>query len=142
MRAVGKALMLTLLAALVPALPNPTSADGDERREWRISPRKAKSQNPVPVDTHSLTRGEEIYLAECESCHGPTARGDGPEASDLEVLVPDLTIDATMAEPDGSLYWKVTIGRKPMPGYRKLLSKEERWDVVNFLRMVQSGALP
>ena len=82
-------------------------------------------------------RGEEIFLAECESCHGRSAHGDGPEAADLEVDVPDLTVTTAMDETDGALFWKLTIGRKPMPGYRKLLSKEERWHVVNFLRTVQ-----
>ena len=35
--------------------------------------------------------GAEIFQRFCASCHGESARGDGPVASTLAVLVPDLT---------------------------------------------------
>ncbi len=114
-------------------------SDNQDRREWRISPRKAKDENPLLSDAVSLAKGSEIYLAECESCHGRGGRGDGPEARDLEARVPDLTTSGAMEEPDGALFWKLTLGRKPMPSYGKLLSNEDRWHVVNYLRTLESG---
>jgi len=35
--------------------------------------------------------GEEIFSRFCASCHGEMARGDGPVARSLGVMVPDLT---------------------------------------------------
>jgi mono/diheme cytochrome c family protein len=35
--------------------------------------------------------GEQLYRRFCASCHGTDARGDGPVAPTLKVLVPDLT---------------------------------------------------
>jgi mono/diheme cytochrome c family protein len=35
--------------------------------------------------------GEQLYQRFCASCHGTDARGDGPVAPTLKVLVPDLT---------------------------------------------------
>jgi mono/diheme cytochrome c family protein len=35
--------------------------------------------------------GEEIFSRFCASCHGDMARGDGPVARSLGVMVPDLT---------------------------------------------------
>jgi mono/diheme cytochrome c family protein len=35
--------------------------------------------------------GEEIFARFCASCHGDMARGDGPVARSLGVMVPDLT---------------------------------------------------
>jgi len=35
--------------------------------------------------------GEEIFARFCASCHGEMARGDGPVARSLGVMVPDLT---------------------------------------------------
>ena len=115
------------------------SAEGDEqqRRKWRISPRKAKKENPLAADASSVAMGHEIYMAECESCHGRKGRGDGPEAEDLEAKVPDLTIPDVLDERDGALYWKLTLGRKPMPSYSKLLSNDDRWHVVNYLRTLE-----
>jgi mono/diheme cytochrome c family protein len=39
----------------------------------------------------ALDKGKTVYLRYCVSCHGPSARGDGPLADDLRVAVPDLT---------------------------------------------------
>ena len=36
--------------------------------------------------------GEEIFSRFCASCHGDMARGDGPVARSLGVMVPDLTM--------------------------------------------------
>lgn len=36
--------------------------------------------------------GRGIYIDNCTSCHGTTARGDGPLASQLDRPVPDLTM--------------------------------------------------
>jgi mono/diheme cytochrome c family protein len=48
---------------------------------------------PAYVQTFGLAdySGEEVYLTFCGSCHGPEGRGNGPVASTLNVLVPDLT---------------------------------------------------
>ena len=35
--------------------------------------------------------GEELYQRFCASCHGESGRGDGPVASSLLTVVPDLT---------------------------------------------------
>ena len=35
--------------------------------------------------------GEELFQRFCAACHGAEGRGDGPVASSLAVLVPDLT---------------------------------------------------
>lgn len=38
-----------------------------------------------------VEHGELLYRVHCASCHGATARGDGPVAADLKVTPPDLT---------------------------------------------------
>lgn len=35
--------------------------------------------------------GEELFQRFCAACHGPAGHGDGPVASTLNVMVPDLT---------------------------------------------------
>jgi mono/diheme cytochrome c family protein len=42
----------------------------------------------VTLDDYS---GEELFERFCASCHGTGARGNGPVASTLNVMVPDLT---------------------------------------------------
>jgi mono/diheme cytochrome c family protein len=38
------------------------------------------------------------------------------------------------AESDGSLFWKITTGKKPMPAYGKRLSETDRWNLINYVR--------
>ena len=89
--------------------------------------------------------GKGVYGRECLSCHGKTGKGDGPEAKDLEKELPNLRVPEMWNQTDGALFWKTTIGRRPMPGYRKLLTDEERWHVVNYMRTLAprgTGVIP
>lgn len=52
-------------------------------------------------DAKAGAKGEIAYVRYCISCHGKTARGDGPIANDLRVAVPDLT---TLAARSGGGY--------------------------------------
>ena len=94
----------------------------------------AKAQNPVPRDDRSVGLGRAVYAKECQSCHGPRGRGDGPAVGRLNVEVPDLTGEFVQSDSDGALFTVITKGSKPMPAYRKLLSEEQRWHVVNYVR--------
>src|SRR5689334_11311141 len=82
----------------------------------------AKAQNPVPRDEHSVSLGRALYARQCQSCHGPRGRGDGPAAGRLNVDVPDLTTQDVHSESDGELFNIITKGSKPMPAYRRLLN--------------------
>ena len=35
---------------------------------------------------------------------------------------------------DGALFWKITQGRPPMTSFRTLLTDDQRWQVVNYIR--------
>ncbi|MBI3462215.1 MAG: cytochrome c [Planctomycetes bacterium] len=105
---------------------------GDE--EWKAPARAARKKNPMPADAKSIARGEKVYVKECLACHGNTGKGDGPKAKEIEKHPGNLADPKMWNQTDGTLFWKTTEGRKPMPTYTKLLSDEERWDVVNYMR--------
>lgn len=94
----------------------------------------AKAQNPIARDDHSVGLGRTVYAKNCQSCHGPRGRGDGPAVGRLNVSVPDLTDADVQSETDGELFTIITKGSKPMPAYRRLLNEEQRWHVVNYVR--------
>lgn len=109
-------------------------AADNERPEWKISARKAKKPNPIPADAKSIAAGKTVYIKECFSCHGTTGKGDGPAAKDLKVSPGDLSHPKMWKQTDGELFWKTTEGREPMPAYEKLLTEEQRWQSVNYIR--------
>jgi mono/diheme cytochrome c family protein len=105
-----------------------------EESEWVAPAAEAKNKNPVPVNQSSLAAGQKIYLQRCAGCHGKTGNGDGPDAADLGIHPAKLSGADTREQTDGALFWKVTVGKKPMPGYRSRLSPTDRWNVINYLR--------
>src|SRR5213596_782520 len=102
--------------------------------KWTAPAAEARKKNPVAVTESSLTAGQKIYLKRCVACHGKTGNGDGPDAADLGIDPAKLSDPAIREETDGELFWKVTVGKKPMPSYRSRLSPTDRWSVINYLR--------
>ncbi|MCH8039299.1 MAG: c-type cytochrome [Nitrospinae bacterium] len=120
---------------VITATSHSVSAQEKSQDGWRVSPRKAKIINPIPADDASLALGKKIYQRECLECHGKTGKGDGPEASELEKTVGDFTDPKMREQSDGAIFWKISTGRRPMPGFKKLLTDEERWHVINYIRL-------
>jgi mono/diheme cytochrome c family protein len=46
----------------------------------------------VPAPMTSATSGKEMFKSYCASCHGPSAKGDGPAAAALKSAPSDLTL--------------------------------------------------
>jgi mono/diheme cytochrome c family protein len=113
---------------------NPVSAESTTGQKWRVPSRKAKKVNPITMAEESLAIGSKLYHQECLECHGKTGNGDGPEAANLEEGVTDFADSAVWQQSDGALYFKISVGRRPMPGFKKLLSGDERWHLINYVR--------
>jgi mono/diheme cytochrome c family protein len=101
--------------------------------EWKAPARASRKKNPIAADEKSLARGQAVYAKECLSCHGETGKGDGTAAVDLNPKPRDLRTPKIWEQSDGSLFWKLTEGRKPMPSYEKSVSEEDRWNVINYI---------
>jgi mono/diheme cytochrome c family protein len=102
--------------------------------EWKAPPRAAKKKNPVPANEKTIAAGKELYVKNCLACHGTEGKGDGPQAKDLEKKPGNLSDPKLWEQTDGALFWKVTEGRKPMTSFEKLLTEEERWTTINYVR--------
>lgn len=107
--------------------------------EWKAPLRASRKKNPVPLSEKSIEAGKAVYAQHCLSCHGAGGKGDGPAAKDLPKKVQDLADPKTVAETEGVLFWKVTEGRAPMPSYEKLVSENDRWNVVSYMRALTSS---
>lgn len=104
------------------------------KEKWTAPATEARKKNPVAVSESSLAAGQKIYLKRCVECHGKMGNGDGPDAADLGIHPAKLSDPAIQAETDGALFWKITVGKKPMPNYGTRLSPTDRWNVINYLR--------
>ena len=102
--------------------------------KWIAPAAEARKKNPVAVSEFSLATGQKIYVKRCVACHGKTGNGDGPDAADLGIHPAKLSDSVIREETDGELFWKITVGKKPMPNYGTRLSPTDRWNVINYLR--------
>jgi mono/diheme cytochrome c family protein len=127
-------LLAFLTAFLGPALFAVSEEQPGSKEKWTAPAKEAGKKNPVAVSESSLAAGQKIYLKRCVQCHGKTGNGDGPDAADLGIHPAKLSDPRIREQTDGALFWKITVGKKPMPNYGARLSPTDRWNVINYLR--------
>ena len=96
-------------------------------------------ENPMPADEASIARGQELFVINCQMCHGLTGQGNGPIAPFLLDFKPaNLTSDVAQSKSDGSIFLTISNGLEGrMPALNENLTVSERWDVVNFVRTLK-----
>lgn len=90
--------------------------------------------NPLAISDRVLAAGNNIYSQLCAVCHGNKGAGDGVTAAALQPKPADFTTAAFQDQTDGEIYYKVTEGRPPMPGFKTQLSEQQAWAIVHYLR--------
>ena len=100
----------------------------------------ADLSNPVPLNADTRARALTLFAVNCAPCHGPSGRGASFIASVFQgagaVPPVDFAGDRVKARTPGQLYFNVTNGIGNMPAFGKLLTSEERWTLVHFIRSV------
>lgn len=91
--------------------------------------------NPTPASDSSLANGRKYFQINCAVCHGDRALGDGPVTRYGMPRI-NLTADLTKARTDGYIFGMIRNGRGLMPPYNRI-EEMDRWDVVNYLRVLQ-----
>jgi mono/diheme cytochrome c family protein len=92
-------------------------------------------ENPVTADAVSVARGRQLFMINCQMCHGPTGAGTGPIAAFLANKPANLTSDLIQGKSDEVLFMSITNGTPGrMPPMNENLTLRDRWDLVNFIR--------
>ena len=97
-------------------------------------PKRAESLK-MPADTN-IMRGRQVYLQRCWMCHGDAGQGEGPDGAHLSPMPANFTEPDLKKFPDSEWYWKVShgIGNAAMPQWQLLLSEEDRWAAIKYLK--------
>jgi mono/diheme cytochrome c family protein len=96
--------------------------------------------NPVAPESDSLTRGKKYYDTACALCHGDSGAGNGNFSGFLNKFPPANLLDQDRINlSDGAIFVTITDGIPGrMPHLKENLpSPEMRWDVVNYVRVLQ-----
>ena len=114
-----------------------------------------------PVKEYDFSRAEKVYKVNCQVCHGANLAGEGPITQLTSgrgdgSLVYDgaapvnLVSERVTTLTDGEIFGYISWGGRPglaaaargkrssaiMPQFAKLLSEEERWQLVSYLRQM------
>ena len=108
--------------------------------------------NAAPTMAGDAVAGQGLYAINCLVCHGAALDGNGPIMTYTYTgsLPVDLRADLTRQSTDNELFAYVTAGgrmglsfrmagrasQSPMPEFKRLLTEQERWDIVEYLRGV------
>jgi mono/diheme cytochrome c family protein len=131
------------IVALFSILPlaGSLAAQGNAANPWTAPAAAKEVKNPVPANAKSVAAGKELFEENCLMCHGEKGAGDGVAAQTLSVKPADFADAKLMkSETDGSLFWKMSNGRGPMPGWKGTLSDTQRWQLVDYIRTFAKSA--
>jgi mono/diheme cytochrome c family protein len=105
---------------------------------WTVPPTAKDEKSPLKPSADLVKRGRAVFTANCQKCHGPEAKGDGPD-SDPRSPAADLTDEFRYdLNPEGVLYHKIFDGHPPeMPAFKSQLSRDQIWQVVEYLKSIR-----
>jgi mono/diheme cytochrome c family protein len=102
------------------------------------SPEARRVKNPVAATPDSIAAGKALFLKNCRFCHGEDAKGDGP-------MAPKDTHPANLVDDkwdrgstDGEIFAVIRNGAGPKFDMKpqKVLSDQDIWNIINFLRSI------
>jgi mono/diheme cytochrome c family protein len=128
------ALKSTLFSAFIFLTMLVTNSVMAQTKPWVAPAAAIAIKNPVPSSPASLKDGKSLYATNCAPCHGDKGKGDGPAAAALSPKPANHTSAAVQNEKDGSLFWKISEGKQPMPSYKTMLTETQRWELVVYIR--------
>lgn len=90
-----------------------------------------KRVSPFVFTQEHIELGEGLYNANCKSCHGDPGQENYIE---LDPLPGDPASAKIQSHTDGEIFYWLVVGRGLMPRFRDILSDEERWHIIAYLR--------
>lgn len=92
--------------------------------------------NPLPLNKLTIELGKKRYNTYCSPCHGYFGQGDSRLKGQFPAP-PTLHSDKVRGWPDGRIYNVIVNGQNTMPSYEKQISRDDRWAIVNYIRVLQ-----
>jgi mono/diheme cytochrome c family protein len=107
------------------------------QKNWAVPEYTKGLKNPFAGNTAATAEGKVIYGQMCVLCHGITGKGNGEAGLSLEKKPANfLALKNIPNESDGEIFWKITVGKPPMSSYDELLTEDQRWQLVNYIRVL------
>jgi len=101
------------------------------------------ARNPFPPTPENLEQGRMHYEKQCVFCHGSEGAGQTPDGIQFYPPVPSL-VEQNAELTDGQIHFIVTHGIRytAMPAFETVLTPEETWKVVLWVRRLSQQPPP
>ena len=99
----------------------------------------AELANPLTSTPDRINAGNQLFQTNCKHCHGAEGRGDGPAGAYFDPLPQPMQGERVTGRSDGEIYWILSNGLGNMPNFGNLLTPEERWELILFIRSLQES---
>lgn len=93
--------------------------------------------NTTRATPESILNGKKVFNIICAACHGQNGMSGTPvmlkgmPAPPIKLMSPGFT--------DGYIYRKIKFGGIVMPPFGYATSEKERWDIVNYIRVLEKS---
>jgi mono/diheme cytochrome c family protein len=117
--------------------PGPAETNAMTWLKRKILVGNKKATNPLPANPDTIREGQIAFSHYCFTCHGLDGQNTGvPFAETVAPPVPSLNSPQVQKYTDGQLKSVISNGIFPsgMPASKDILSEEEIWSIVIYLR--------
>lgn len=114
------------------------SSEKNSDKFWTAPESAYSLKRPFTITADVELKGQQLYMLYCWQCHGETGFGDGAAGSSLDQKPANFHDKRVRKQPDGALFWKMSMGKGTMPAFKDVLSEEERWSLVAYIRKLST----
>lgn len=104
--------------------------------KWQAPALADTLKSPFPLDQSAEAKGAEVFELYCKPCHGESGYGDGGMGATFEIPPANFHAREVKDQKNGALFWKMTTGRGNMPSFKEVLTNDQRWQLVAFIRVL------
>lgn len=107
------------------------------QNEWIAPAESNRLTNPLTGTQNDINTGKKVFQSLCTACHGDLGNGQGVAAAGLNPKPTNFTSSAFQDQSDGAIFWKLNTGKGVMASYEKMLSANDRWAIITYLRSLK-----
>ncbi|MRR21908.1 cytochrome c [bacterium] len=100
-------------------------------QDWVVPEDRKARLSTFQFTDETRKEGDRLYQINCHSCHGDPGKNNYIA---LQPVPGDPATEKIQRNSDGEIFHKVTTGRGQMPSFRSVLTTEEIWKVVSYIR--------